>query len=156
MSNSISTDRFLCFSLSAEKFAIPLLQVKEVVALQKITPLPQSPNYIKGIINLRGQVISIVDLGLKLKNAALNADEKKTIIILDFASIFIGVIVDSVDSVADFNQETISAVQEIAASVKNEYLTGVAARKGDMVLLIDLKKVFGIKEELIERANMVA
>lgn len=96
---SAEPQRLLAFSLCKEEYAMPLLKVKEVIANQEITHVPYTPLHFKGILNLRGQVISVIDLRLKLNMSEANMSDETAIIILDIHPLCLGVIVDSVNSV---------------------------------------------------------
>ena len=135
------TGRYLCFTLGNEKFAIPLLQVKEVIADTKTTNIPQAPAYFRGIMNLRGQIISVIDLRNKLKVGKSEESTETTIVILDIDGLFIGVTVDSVDSVTSFEAASISEPPTHDSSIKIEYIMGVARKDKGLTLLIYLKKV---------------
>lgn len=136
-----SASRFLCFSLGKEKFAMPLLQVKEVIANTETTNIPQAAAYFKGIMNLRGQVISVIDLRLKLKVGKAEITPETTIVILDVNGLSLGVVVDSVNSVTSFEKSMISEPPSHDSSTKTDYIFGVARHDKDLTLLIDLKKV---------------
>ena len=137
-----STDtRYLCFSLGQQKFAMPLLQVKEVIASAETTSIPQSPAYFRGILNLRGQVISIIDLRSKLKIGKAELASETTIVILDLDGHFIGVVVDSVDAVLSFEASSISGPPAYDPTSGNDFIVGVAKKEKALILLIDLKKV---------------
>lgn len=132
--------RYLCFSLGKEKFAIPLLQVKEVIANTETTSIPQAPPYFKGIMNLRGQVISVIDLRAKLKIAHPEVNLETTIVILDIHGLSLGVIVDSVDSVMAYASDAISDPPDHDTSVKADYIVGIAREKDHLTLVLDLRK----------------
>jgi len=132
--------RYLCFSLGKDKFAIPLLQVKEVIADVETTNIPQAPAHFKGVMNLRGQVISIVDLRVKLKCGKPEKTTETTIIILDLDPLQLGVVVDSVDSVVEYETTDISATPETDTSVKVDYIMGVAKNNNMLTLMLDLRK----------------
>lgn len=136
-----SASRFLCFSLGKEKFAMPLLQVKEVIAHTETTNIPQAAPYFKGIMNLRGQVISVIDLRVKLKVGKAETTPETTIVILDVNGLSLGVVVDSVNSVTSFENSMISEPPLHDSSTKTDYIFGVARHDKDLTLLIDLKKV---------------
>src|SRR4051812_41249332 len=91
-------NRFLSFSLGNEEYGVPLLAVKEVIAMPEITPIPYTPSYFLGIMNLRGQVISVMDLRQKLGVKPSQSSET-AVIICDLNSLSIGVVVDSINSV---------------------------------------------------------
>lgn len=139
--NQESAGRFLCFSLGKEKFAMPLLQVKEVIANTETTTVPQAAAHFRGIMNLRGQVISVIDLRVKLKAGKPETTPETTIVILDVNGLSLGVVVDSVSSVTTFEQSAISEPPVHDSSVKTDYIFGVARHGKDLTLLIDLKKV---------------
>lgn len=150
-----SASRFLCFSLGKEKFAIPLLQVKEVIANTETTNIPQAPPHFKGIMNLRGQVISVIDLRIKLKVGKPESTTETTIVILDVNGLSLGVIVDAVNSVTSFDKSVISEPPVHDAAVKTDYIFGVARHEKDLTLLIDLKKVLNT-DDLKTMKNQVA
>lgn len=133
--------RYLCFSLGKEKFAIPLLQVKEVLADVETTKVPQAPADFKGIMNLRGQVISVFDLRLKLKLGKAEKTPETTIIILDLNPLFLGVVVDSVDSVVEYEESDVSPRPDTDSSFKLNYVTGIARTENSLTFLLDLKAV---------------
>ena len=120
--------------------------MKEVIANSDTTSVPNSPPYFKGILNLRGVVISIFDLRLKLKAAAPATDKETTIVILDFAPLTLGVIVDSVDAVVAYDEKDISVAPDTDAKTKTDYLTGVARSKDALTLILDLRKVLDAED----------
>lgn len=131
-----------------EKFAIPLLSVREVIAVPQITTIPAVPAHFMGIMNLRGVIVSIVDLRLKLKSK--RDDSKKpesAVVILEIgAGLNLGVLVDSVDDVLSFDGSQISPCPQLDSGIEAAFLLGVARLKEQMVLLLDLEKVFSPSE----------
>lgn len=141
-----TSDRYLAFLLGKEQYAIPLLQVKEVIEMSEPTPLPESPPYFKGIINLRGQVISVLDLRSKLRLPKIENGPKTAIIILDIdPSVCLGVIVDRINSVLAFHSEDVSAAPD-TMSGKEKYVTGVARKDNRMTLILDIKTAINLSE----------
>lgn len=138
--------RYLCFSLGKEKFAIPLLQVKEVIGNIETTPIPQAPPHFKGIMNLRGQVISVIDLRAKLKLGKPDSTTETTIIILDFDALSLGVIVDSVDSVVAYEGKDLSAPPDMELAGRTNYVIGVARSEKSLTLILDLKAVLNAED----------
>ncbi len=145
-SDGDSGGRYLCFSLGKEKFAIPLLQVKEVIANTETTNIPQAPAYFKGIMNLRGQVISVIDLRSKLKIVHQDVNSETTIVILDINGLSLGVIVDSVDSVIAYSDADISDPPVHDTTVKADYIVGVARGKDHLTLVLDLEKALNTQD----------
>lgn len=153
-SSELRAGRFLCFSLGKEKYAIPLLEVKEVIANVETTAIPQAPVHFKGITNLRGQVISIIDLRLKLKSGKSEPGQETTIVILDFAPLSLGVIVDSVDSVVVFEQENISPAPDTDSSMKVEFIKGVARNENSLTLILDLKAALDTEDYKVMKNSL--
>lgn len=151
-----SGDRYLAFLLGNEGYAIPLLQVKEVIEMSEPTPIPQSPSYYKGIINLRGQVISILDLRTKLELEKIKDGAKKSIIILDLGpNLCLGVIVDKVSSVQAFTKEDVSDAPEIISKTRR-HIMGVAKKDSRLILILDIKSTLSISDLEILKNNRAA
>jgi purine-binding chemotaxis protein CheW len=147
-----SQQRYLCFNLGAEQFSIPLLTAKEVIGMPAVTPFPQAPDSFLGITNLRGKIISILDLRLKL-----SLPQKKTretaVIVLDLEDYFLGVVVDQVNSVQQLSNEDI---EESPGGVKvknSEFVSGVFRKEDQLVLLLDIEKCLTVEERRISKAD---
>lgn len=137
--NQDEVNRYLNFSLGIEEFAIPLLTVKEVIAIPETTPIPHTPAHFLGIMNLRGQVISVIDLRKKFSISPKKTEEN-SVIILDLKTEFLGVVVDSVTSVLAIKNSEISEKPMIESSRSTEYITGVFRKTEQLVLLLDIFK----------------
>jgi purine-binding chemotaxis protein CheW len=149
-----TSERYLAFLLGKEQYAIPLLQVKEVIEMSEPTPIPQTPSYFKGIINLRGQVISVLDLRSKLQLAKIENGPKTAIIILDLdPQTCLGVIVDRINSVLAFQAEDLSPAPELMNSAKEQYLTNVARRENKMTLILDIRAALSIQDLNVVKQN---
>ena len=136
--------RFLCFSLGGEEYAIPLLSVKEVIAPPEITPVPQSPSHFLGIMNLRGQIISVVDMRLKLGMKPGSGGET-AIIICDVEPNPIGIMVDSIDSVYAPTADEASPKPELGTQKSSEHVIGVFRREDRLILLLDVARALDAK-----------
>lgn len=143
--SNLGTDRYLRFSLGKEDYAIPLLSVKEVIAVPEITPIPYSPPYLVGIMNLRGQVISVIDFRKKLGITAESGTET-SVIICDLDPLVLGVIVDSINAVASPGPGDISPKPDLESSRKTDYITGVFHDESKLILLLDLAKALGVED----------
>lgn len=143
-----NSDRYLIFELTEEHFAVPLLQVREVIAYKEPTPLPNSPAYVKGMIQLRDQIVTIVDLSQKMNLKRKQAATEATIIIVDFDEQSVGFLVDNVTSVAEFSDADLSPTSEVYGPAKSQFLKGVFRQEGRLILLLDLKSA-----EQIEKIN---
>src|SRR5258708_2612365 len=113
--------RYLSFSLGKEEYAIPLLKVKEVIAVPDTTPVPFTPAHFLGMMNLRGQVISVVDLRLKLGMKKVDRTEETAVIIIDLDPIFLGIVVDSVNKVLNLTEGEISNPPELLDKKNGDY-----------------------------------
>jgi purine-binding chemotaxis protein CheW len=141
-------ERFLSFSLGEEDFAIPLLTVKEVIAMPEVTPIPQTPPYFLGIMNLRGQVISVMDLRQKL-GIKTKASEETAVIICDLSNTCVGVVVDSINQVLTPQEGEVSEKPEIQASKASEFITGVYRREQKLTLFLDLGRSLNLEDQAV-------
>ena len=152
-----AAQRFLVFSLGQERYAVPLLKVNEVIAPTDITPVPHTPVHFKGIMNLRGQVISIVDLRLKFRLAKADTGPETAIVILDLAPLSLGVVVDSVDSVIAVDSVDIRPTPDIECQIGTDFLTGVTRRDSHLILILDIEKSLNISDlKAIKHAAVAA
>jgi purine-binding chemotaxis protein CheW len=138
-------NRFIEFSLGNEDYAIPLLMVREVISVPDTTPIPKSPTHFLGIMNLRGQVISVVDLRKKLK-VDPKKDKEEAVIIVDIGSMNIGVVVDSINKVLAFSQDEVSEMPEIESQVNTQFIYGVYKKESSLTVLLDIAKVLDLKD----------
>lgn len=137
-------DRFMIFRLGNDAFAISLINVKEVIGVSNITPVPNSPPYFKGVLNLRDHVISVLDLGRKLK-ASETTSVERAIIILDLGSHNIGVLVDGVESVIEISQEMIQPSPNVGDRQSN-YVSGVIRENERLILLLDINEALSLQK----------
>lgn len=137
--------KYLTFALAQEEYGVPVLKVREIIKMMEITSVPQVPPHVKGVINLRGKVIPIVDLRLKFGLPSDAYTERTCIIVgevdLSGRRIMLGMIVDNVSEVLNIGTEEIEAMPDFGNRVDTEYMHGVAKVKGTVKLLLDLDKV---------------
>ena len=137
--------RFLSFTLGTEDYAVPLLAVREVIAVPEVTPVPFTPPHFLGIMNLRGQVISVIDLRAKL-GVKPAANSETAVIICDLHPITLGVVVDAINSVLTPNDTEISDKPEIQSKQNTDYITGVYSKDDKLVLFLDLAKALNVED----------
>jgi purine-binding chemotaxis protein CheW len=139
------TGKYLTFSLSNESYGVEVLKVREIIRFLKITPVPQMPAYVKGVINLRGRVLPVIDLRLKFGLEATEPSERTCIVVVRILTgghdITLGMIVDSVEEVINLNETDIEETPEFGAKVDTAYLMGMAKVKGAIKTLLDIDKV---------------
>jgi purine-binding chemotaxis protein CheW len=137
--------KYLTIGLGAESYGIPVLRVREIIRLQKITAVPQMPEYVKGVINLRGKVVPIVDLRVKFGVAAEYADRTCIVVVqVQLApdqTVPMGLIVDRVEEVANLSAAEIEPAPDFGAKLSTEYMLGLAKGKGQVKTLLDLDRV---------------
>jgi purine-binding chemotaxis protein CheW len=145
--------RYLCFNLGEEEFALPLLSVKEVLALPETTPVPQMPPHFKGILNLRGKILSIMDLRVKLNIKPNKNSEENAVVILDLGDYSLGIIVDRVNSVQTFDKDGLSDKPLMENTKHTDYITGVYRRESKLILLVNVLKALSIEDKLFAQPN---
>ena len=141
--NETSGERYLCFSLGEETFAIPLLSVREVIAVPEITRVPQTPAHFLVIMNLRGQIISVIDLRNKLAIKP-KVNSETAVIICDLGENSIGVVVDSINSVLHPSPDQVTEKPEIQSQRNTEYIKGVYRLEHELVLLLDIAQALSL------------
>jgi purine-binding chemotaxis protein CheW len=139
--------KYLTFALAGEEYGLPVLKVREIIKILNITAVPQAPAHVKGVINLRGKVIPVVDLRVKFGFASREYDERTCIIVIEVAlrtsNVMMGVVVDAVSEVLTIAAHEIEATPEFGEHVDTEFMMGVAKIKGRVKFLLDLDRIFG-------------
>ena len=142
--------KYLTFSLAGEEYGIGILKVKEIIGLMPITPVPGTPEYIKGVINLRGKVIPVVDLRLKFGMERVESTERTCIIVVEIAScgnkIAMGIVVDSVSEVVNIKIAEIEDTPNFGAKLDTAYILGMAKIGQGVKILLDIDKVMTDRE----------
>ncbi len=151
----MSAGKYLTFALDREEYAVSVLHVREIVKIMDITAVPQLPPYVKGVINLRGKVIPVVDMRLKLGLAARDYSERTCIIVAEVTvrnrAVMMGVIVDAVSDVLSISADDLAAPPDFDIS-KNGWIEAMATVKGGLKILLNLDKMLGTDGELIRAA----
>lgn len=139
--------RFLTFSLGNESYGLPVLKVREIIRICPITPVPTMPTHIKGVINLRGMVIAVVDLRAKFQLSEGDYGERACIIVVQLTGsagnkILMGAIVDAVEEVIQIAQETIEPAPDFGGAPDTQYILGVATAQGGVKTLLNIERIF--------------
>jgi len=139
--------KYLTFALAGKEYGLPMLKVREIIKMLTITAVPQAPPHVKGVINLRGKVIPVVDLRLKFGFVSQEYDERTCIIVIEVAlqssKVMMGVVVDAVSEVLTITAAEIEETPEFGERVNTEFMMGVAKIKGRVKFLLDLDRIFG-------------
>lgn len=148
---NVATGKFLTFHIAAEIYGIEVLHVREIIAITAITAVPHTPRFIKGVMNLRGKIIPLVDLRLKFNMEEREYTRETCVVVVEASGsrekILIGVIVDSVRDVIVVKAEQIEAVPSFGVQVNTAFLKGMANIKSALILLLDIENVLS-REEL--------
>lgn len=145
--NTAQGGKYLTFSLASEEYGLEILKVREIIGIMDITAMPQMPPYVKGVINLRGKVIPVIDLRTKFGLESAEYTEQTCIVVVDVGSL-VGVIVDTVQEVLDIDGTQIDPPPPLGASVDTTFIMGMGKVKDDVKILLDIDKVLG-SEELV-------
>ncbi len=142
--------KYLTFALGKEEYGIGILKVREIIGLMEITAVPHTPVYIKGVINLRGRVIPVLDLRLKFGMASEEYTERTCVIVVEVqgesGAIQVGMLVDSVSEVLNITGQEIEAPPAFGGNTDTTYILGMAKIKGEVKILLDVDQVIGAGE----------
>jgi purine-binding chemotaxis protein CheW len=139
--------RYLTFALGRESYGLPVLQVREIIRLCPVTLVPRMPPYIKGVINLRGKVIPIMDLRARFQLPSSESTERTCIIVVQFGEApgggnLMGAVVDTVEEVVNLAQTELEPVPDFGGKPDTQYILGMATVRGGVKTLLDLEKIF--------------
>ncbi|MBZ5600846.1 MAG: chemotaxis protein CheW [Acidobacteriia bacterium] len=142
--------KYLTFGLGKEEFAIQVLAVREIMGVQEITVVPQTPPYVKGVINLRGKVIPVVDLRLKFGLEEQAYTQRTCIVVVQIeqegSRLLTGVVVDEVSEVVTLQSADIEDTPDFGRGVSTPYILGMAKSKGKVKILLDINRVMSVQE----------
>lgn len=141
--------KFLTFFLANEEYGIEILRVQEIIGLLPITRVPRTPDFIRGVINLRGRVIPIVDLRLKFGMEAVEATNETCIVVVQIQGVQTGLVVDRVSEVLDISESDVEDSPNFGDEVNIEYLLGIAKTGGRVRLLLDIDRVLSEQEVIL-------
>ncbi len=138
--------RWVTFKLGQEIYGVNVMQVREVLRYTDIAPVPGAPSYVLGIINLRGNVVTVIDTRMRFGLPAAEITDSTRIMIIESDKHVIGILVDSVAEVADLNTADIDDTPNVGTEDSAKFISGVCNRKDDLLILIDLTKLFSESE----------
>ena len=151
--------KYLTFALDNEEYGISILKVKEIIGMMPITSVPQTPMFVKGVINLRGKVIPVVDLRLKFGMQEIEYTERTCIIVVEIAGdtderihTQMGIVVDAVSEVLNIKSEDVEETPTFGTTLNTDYILGMAKMEGGVKILLDIDKVLCSKEFDVVRA----
>ncbi len=154
------TDRegkYLTFALADEEYGIGILKIKEIIGMMPITTVPQTPDFVKGVINLRGKVIPVMDLRLRFGMEPIDYNDRTCIIVVEVTgqngTVQIGIVVDTVSEVLNVAGKDIEDTPTFGTKLDTEYILGMAKMEGGVKILLDIDKVLNTEEiAVLEKA----
>ncbi|MBB3121922.1 chemotaxis protein CheW [Pseudoduganella violacea] len=155
--NDNASREFLAFKLGAEEYGIDILKVQEIRGYEAVTRIANAPEFIKGVINLRGIIIPVVDMRIKFKLGTASYDQFTVVIILNIGGRVVGMVVDSVSDVTTLSREQIRAAPEMGSAFSTEYIIGLGTIDERMLILVDIDRLMsspemGLSETLAQQS----
>lgn len=153
--------KYLTFILDNERYSVPVLKVREIMRLSPITPVPRMPPYIKGVINLRGKIVPVIDLRERFGLQVATDLDRICVIVVQFdtadgATQLMGMIVDVVEEVSQFNTEDLELPPDFGGSIDTRFITGMAKSKGTVKTLLDIDRLLNYAGQLDVRVLATA
>jgi purine-binding chemotaxis protein CheW len=141
-----SGGEFLTFILGSEEYGVEILKVQEIRSYEAVTKIANTPDFIKGVINLRGSIVPIIDLRMRFKLAHAEYNDSTVVIILNLSNRTIGLVVDGVSDVIQLKSSQISPVPELVSSIDTKYLLGLGTADERMLILVDIEQLMSSNE----------
>ena len=140
--------QLVTFSIGDEEFGVDILKVQEIIRTMEITKVPRAPEFVEGVINLRGKVIPIIDLRLRFGLQSKKHDKHTRIIVIEITNMIVGFVVDSVSEVLRITAGTVEPPPPVVAGLESEYIQGVGKLEDRLLILLDLDKLLSSEEKL--------
>jgi purine-binding chemotaxis protein CheW len=149
--------KYLTFSLNGEEYGIGILKIKEIIGMMPITPIPQTPDFVKGVINLRGKVIPVIDLRRRFGMESIGYTDRTCIVVVEIREreeegsnrVRIGIVVDSVSEVLNIRGSDIEDTPEFGTRLRTDYIQGMAKTEDKVKILLDIDRVLTTEEVLL-------
>ncbi|MCS2150159.1 MULTISPECIES: chemotaxis protein CheW [Scandinavium] len=152
-----SGQEFLVFTLGNEEYGIDILKVQEIRGYDQVTRIANTPSFIKGVTNLRGVIVPIVDLRVKFSQEDVEYNDNTVVIVLNLSQRVVGIVVDGVSDVLSLASDQIRPAPEFAVTLSTEYLTGLGALDERMLILVNIEKLLNSEEmSLLDSAAISA
>lgn len=144
---------YLTFVLGTEEYGLEILKVQEIRGYDAVTQIANTPDFIKGVVNLRGKIVPIVDLRIKFNLGKVEYDEFTVVIILNLSGRIVGIVVDGVSDVMALKEEHLRDVPSLVTSIDTKYIVGLATVEQQMLILVDIERLMSSDEmQLIDNA----
>ena len=143
---TMKTGKYLTFTLVNEEYGIGILKVKEIIGMMPVTSVPQTPEFVKGVINLRGKVIPVMDVRERFNIETRPYDERTCIVVVDVSEVAVGLIVDTVNEVIDIPSENIDPPPSAHAGIETGYISGMGKVGVRVKIILDVQQVLKLDE----------
>ncbi len=142
----LDAKQYVTFVIAGESYGVPVLKVQEIIGMTEIVPVPNSEEFLKGVINLRGSVVPVVDMRKRFRLEARDYDMFTVIIIVEVKELMVGMIVDSVSDVIDMPPSDIQGSLRLASKVDREFIAGIGQVNEKLTIVLDIDRIFSAKE----------
>lgn len=147
-------DKYLSFRIGDEVYGISIQYVTEIIVIQRITEVPDTPAFVKGVINLRGKVIPVIDIRMRFGMTARDYDERTCIIVVEHEETSVGLIVDTVNEVVDIPEENVDPPPQSHSGIESTYIEGMGKTGAKVTILLDIERVLFASEILAKRKDL--
>jgi len=150
--------KYLTFTLADEEYGIGILKIKEIIGMMPVTSVPQTPSFVKGVVNLRGKVIPVMDLRLRFGMEPIDYTDRTCIIVVEITgesgNVMIGIVVDTVSEVLNIKVEDIEESPAFGTTLDTDYILGMAKMEGGVKILLDIDRVLRAEELILLEKNV--
>ena len=154
---ALAGGEYLTFILGSEEYGIEILKVQEIRSYETVTKIANTPEFIKGVINLRGNIVPIIDLRMRFKLSTAEYNDTTVVIILNLSNRTMGIVVDGVSDVIGLTSAQISPVPELVSNIDTKYLLGLGTADNRMLILVDIEQLMSSQEmALMEAVSEIA
>lgn len=153
-----SVGKYITFSLDGEEYGIPIINIREIIGMMKITPVPRTPQFVRGVINLRGKVIPVIDLRTRFGLEFKESDTRTPIVVvevyIDGSKLQIGIVVDAVSEVIHVTPQNLEATPSFGVDIDTDFILGMAKFEGGIKTLLDINKALTTEDlSILEKAK---
>lgn len=155
--HQVGSGEFLTFTLGGEEYGVDILKVQEIRGYENVTKIANTPEHIKGVINLRGVIVPIFDLRVKFRLSKIEYDQFTVVIILSIGSRVVGIVVDGVSDVIQLSPEQVKPAPEMGEVRDTNYILGLGSTEGRMIILVDIERLMSSSDvDLLDHVDQVA
>lgn len=147
MAHSDELLQLVTFKVSEEEFGIEIFLVKEIIRMLDITKIPNAPDFVEGVVNLRGKVIPIIDMRKRFGLNSIDYNKQTRIVVVEMSAIFMGFVVDAVSEVLRIPADTVEPPPPVVAGIDSEYISGVGKLEDRLLIMLDLNKLLKTEEQ---------